>query len=105
MEQEPSEDREASFRGSGKVCRGLWAFIQANLYFSQEISRDADASLIWELTLGIAITVFRQALSKELIRHMIRHFHAWPEPWHSLTFDILIGRVSDPYNYRDGPGL
>ena len=41
--------------------------------------------------IDILIAVFRQARSKEFLGHMLRHFHAWPEPWRTMMYDMLCG--------------
>ena len=76
----------------------MWMFVRDGVLklHPDEVMRGGD----WtgEAAIDILIAVFREALSKELLGHMLRHHHAWPEPWRRMTFNILSGSACNDCN-------
>ena len=82
-----------------KVCRGLWMFIFNAI---EESDSNQPTELIQEKVRDVAVVVFRGALKENILGAMLASFHAWPEPWKSLAYNILAGRI---YGDKKGSAL
>ena len=82
-----------------KVCRGLWMFIFNAI---EESDSNQTTELIQEKVRDVAVVVFRNALKENILCAMLASFHAWPEPWKSLAYNILAGRI---YGDKKGSAL